>query len=345
MQKKRIILSAGGTGGHLFPAQAIAERLSKHAEVLFVAGHLEKSPFFDKQTFPYQDIPSATINFSRPLQAVRRGMTLCSGTFQALQIIRKFRPDLVVGFGSFHSLPVLAAATLQRVPIVLHEQNILPGRVNKLFSRVAQETAITFGQSALGLKGKTQVVAFPMRQREKYDPWDYFGWKPGKKTILVCGGSQGAKRLNQLAPHLQGYRIIHIVGANGEIENIDRYYRTHQIPAIVKQFEPRLDLAMEIADLAICRAGAATICELIKYATPAILIPYPQARDDHQWHNAHFFAEKVGGGVVIREEDLDDKALYLAISRLDLKSCRSKLLAFQKEQATNGLESLILEYL
>lgn len=340
--RKKIVFSAGGTGGHLFPAQTVAEKLIKDHDVLFVAGGLKDSLFFDKESFPYQDIDSAPLSLSNPWLLPKQSLSIIKGLSQAIKILKHFQPQLVVGFGSFHSLPVLAAALICRIPILLHEQNVLPGRVNRLFSSYAKTMAISFPATAQYLQSTTTLVNFPMRTHPEVDPWAYFNWQKGEKTLLVFGGSQGAQRLNQLACHLYGFRVLHICGAKASCEEIAHHYKAARIQAQVKSFETRLDLAMQVADLAICRAGAATVSELIHYQTPAILIPFPNARDDHQWYNAKFFSQDIGGGKVIREENLDDKSLYLAISTLDLNRCRQSLKDYRENQVSQSLENLIL---
>ncbi len=143
LKKKRIILSAGGTGGHLYPAQALARELEEEADLLFVASNLSKNRFFD-QTFPYQDISAGPIPFSQPLRALKGLMACTRGFFEALRLLKKFEPSVVVGFGSFHTLPLLAAAKFKNIPIVLHEQNAILGKVNRLFAPSAALTCFTF---------------------------------------------------------------------------------------------------------------------------------------------------------------------------------------------------------
>lgn len=343
---KRILLSAGGTGGHLFPAQAVAEKLDPSVEVLFVAGGLKTSPFFNRNRFSYHDLPVATLHFSHPWKMIKNIARIGRGVIKALKILRDFKPDLVIGFGSFYSFPVLTAALLLKIPILLHEQNVLPGRVNRLFSRWAYKTAISF--EGTKLIGKTQLVRFPNRKYAQCDPWDYFGWKPGEKIILICGGSQGAQKLNQFISNYpwKGVRLLHIVGNRPEeVQYITRLYQQRGISAQVKAFEPRLDLAMQIAEFAICRAGAATLSELIFFRTPAILVPFPYAQDDHQWFNADFFVRTIGGGAVIREAALDVKALGLVMSDLNVSVCKMRLDAYYQKRQAEDFELLVYQAL
>ncbi|MBS0623701.1 MAG: undecaprenyldiphospho-muramoylpentapeptide beta-N-acetylglucosaminyltransferase [Verrucomicrobia bacterium] len=346
--RKRIILSAGGTGGHLFPAQALAQALQPYAEVLFVASGLGTNQFFDKQLYAYEEIATATFSLSQPWQVLRGGVSICQGTCSALRILKRFAPDLVIGFGSFHTVPILMASLIRRLPFMLHEQNLVPGRVNRFFSPYAQLTALTFSATAQQFKGASQLVHMPCRSQVEQDPWSYYGWQPGAPVLLVYGGSQGAQAINEtvlnVAKQLQNYRVLHFIGKHGNPQQIKGVYQEHGITACVKQFEHRMDLALQIADVAICRAGASTVCELISYHVPAILIPYPYAHH-HQLHNAQHFTLEAQGGKILLQQDLDDKSLLLALLELDLKNCRNNLKHYCQKQKIENFENIILKQL
>lgn len=211
----------------------------------------------------------------------------------------------MVGFGSFLTLPVLLAALSLRIPFILHEQNAIPGKVNRLFSKFAVKTAITFPQSAAYLRGKTELVAFPLRKKS---PMINFGFEKGKPTLLIFGGSQGAHKLNQLvlesAAHLTRFQIFHFTGTEERAQKAIKRYTDLGIKHYVRAFEPCIDRAMECADVVISRAGASTVSELIEMETPAILIPFPYASENHQVKNAQHFVESIGGGSMILEQAL-----------------------------------------
>jgi len=339
------LLSAGGTGGHLFPAQFLAQQLKQYVEILFVAGGLDTTSFFDRCTYSYHDIPSATFSISHPWNMIRGSCKIAQGVRAARKILREYQPDLMVGFGSFHTLPVLLAASWMGIPFILHEQNVMPGKVNRLFAAKARWNALTFPSTSEYLKGKTQLVTMPARPCTTQDPWKYYGWEPGPATLLVYGGSQGAQALNdvmsQIAPRLSHYRILHFIGAQANLQKIQSCYDQHGITACVKHFEPNMHLALSIADLALCRAGASTICELVSHTLPALLIPYPHAHN-HQLHNAYYFAKTLKGGRYLEQHELDEKTLFLALSDLDLKVCRAHLQEHKKQQIAESFEALIL---
>ncbi|MFZ0565825.1 MAG: UDP-N-acetylglucosamine--N-acetylmuramyl-(pentapeptide) pyrophosphoryl-undecaprenol N-acetylglucosamine transferase, partial [Chlamydiales bacterium] len=235
MRRKRVILSAGGTGGHLFPAQALAQTLSEECDILFVAGGLATSPYFNTAHYPFEEIACGTFSFSNPLEVMRKGGKIIKGMGQGFSILRRFSPDVIVGFGSFYTLPVLLAALIRKVPIVLHEQNAIPGKVNRLFSRFAHTTAITFPESAYYLKGNKVEVTFPLSKRKEVSAWDYFALTPGKPTLLIFGGSQGAYQLNALFLEsvdkiVFPVQILHFTGKHGSVDEAKKRYKTLGIP-------------------------------------------------------------------------------------------------------------------
>lgn len=352
--KKKILITAGGTGGHLFPAQALAQKLKQSEQVHFAAFGLAKSRYFDREQFSFDEILSATFSLKHPFKALVAMGTLLKGVMQARRLLRNFRPDLVVGFGSFFTLPILIAAKLQNIPIVLHEQNAIPGKVNRLFSRFAKLTTITFPHSAPFLKKKSLLVSFPIRtpiEKEKIDPWNYFGLESGKKVLLIFGGSQGASRLNTLAVEavLQlkaEVQVIHLTGNKESVLAITQKYADHNIKACVKEFEKRMDLAWQIASCALCRAGAGTIVELIETQTPAILIPFPFATDNHQWKNGCYFVEEVGGGRLLDEATTTGDLLAAVIDQvieMELVRLKKLIQSHKNRQKLHTLDEIILQ--
>ncbi|MBI3900977.1 MAG: UDP-N-acetylglucosamine--N-acetylmuramyl-(pentapeptide) pyrophosphoryl-undecaprenol N-acetylglucosamine transferase, partial [Chlamydiia bacterium] len=309
-----MILSAGGTGGHLFPAMSLAATLSDW-DILFAAGGLKTNRYFDRTKFAHEEVECATFSLKHPLQVLLGGGKICRGIYQSRALLRRFSPDLVVGFGSFCTLPLLVAAMIEGVPFVLHEQNTVPGKVNRLFSPFAHTMTITFPSTRAYLKKKAAhraiEVVFPLRTGDRPSQescWEYFGLRPGLPTLLIFGGSQGAARLNRLIqealPSLPAIQVIHCTGNNEAAYEAKKAYDAYRIPACVKAFEPHMERAMHISDCALTRAGAATISELIEYELPALLIPYPFATDHHQEKNGEHFGLHVKGGKMYKESDL-----------------------------------------
>lgn len=315
---KKILISAGGTGGHIYPAMGFAEGLleiDSTVEVLFAAGGLQESPFFDRTVFAWHSVSSAPLTKKNPLQLLKSCSSIAKGLWQSQKILSSFKPNLVVGFGSYHTFPVLAAAKLQGYPIALHEQNSKPGKVIRLFSKRALLTGIYFPGAAEKIRGKTFLLTMPLRKGfskkacSKEEACKYFQIDPKKMTVLVFGGSQGAQFLNKTIPlllvqHLHAgndFQVLHFAGKMEDAKQVASVYEKNGLKANVKVSEVRMDFAWRAADLAIVRAGAGTIAEQIEFEVPAIFIPFPLAAEGHQDSNADFVVELVQGGWKLQE--------------------------------------------
>lgn len=305
--KIKILIAAGGTGGHLFPAQQLSEKLLKDGDCeIFFAGHkLAETPFFKREGVFFEEIASAPLkNVFLFFAAVWKGF------FQSLRLIRSFKPDAVVGFGSFHSFPVLLAAAVLRKKIVLFEANCLLGKVNRLFIPLACKVALQFPVEKK-LSGKEAYVPllpwnFSMKKHSQNEARISFQLKPDLFTILVFGGSQGASFLNQafceaarlLKQKGLQFQVIHLTGKEGKAS-----YEGMDIPVCVKTFEQEMHLAYGAADLVVCRSGAGTVAELIRFQKPAILIPFPYASEDHQKVNGKYLSETIGGSRLLLQAE------------------------------------------
>lgn len=333
--KKKILIAAGGTGGHIYPAMGFASSLCKSnpsMEILFAAGGLLESPFFDRTAFEWKSICSAPLTKKNPLQLIKNCGSIARGLWQSRKLLSTFKPDLVIGFGSYHTFPVLAAAQLQGYPIVLHEQNSKPGKVIRLFSKRALFTGVYFPDVAERIKGKTSLLTMPLRKGfskeacSREEACDYFHLDSQKITLLVFGGSLGAQFLNRtVAPLIAQHsdiQVIHFTGKNEEVNSVASVYAKNGLKANVKASESRMDYAWSAADLAIVRAGAGTIAEQIEFEVPAIFIPYPHAADGHQDSNADFVVEQVKGGWKFLESNWQPSKFIALIQQLLHNNCR-----------------------
>ncbi|KIC71315.1 undecaprenyldiphospho-muramoylpentapeptide beta-N-acetylglucosaminyltransferase [Candidatus Protochlamydia amoebophila] len=300
---KRFMITAGGTGGHIFPAQGLAQELIKKtfsSSILFVAGGLSTNKYFDRSIFPFQEISASPLFSKNPFKLLKGVFNLLRGVWQSIRIIRKFKPDVVVGFGSYYTVPPLLAAKILRIPIVLHEANSIPGKANKWLASMAWRVGIHFPFTATLLKGNTIEVGMPLRegyqldQIDKIEALSYFGLSKNNSTLLVFGGSQGALAINRLMRNLANtwkntpIQIIHITGSIQEADDLKIFYANYQVKASVKAFEKNMHLAWRAAEVFIGRSGASTIAEAMEFEVPGILIPYPHATDHHQDKNADF---------------------------------------------------------
>lgn len=342
----KVVVAVGGTGGHLIPASQLAKKLmGRKVEVLFAGKGLAASDCFEHSQIPFVEIASSAIVKKKIFSTF---YLLMKGIGQALKLLWKEKPDVVVGFGSFHSFPVLLAAKLWGIPLVLYESNRILGRVNRLFAKSAKLVAIQF--PLLNPPKGGNVVKVP------YLPWETKQSSDGslnldrkKLTFLIFGGSQGAKALNEtflqsvrLLKKKIPFQVIHLTGK--EEEKIIAFYEEEKIDHYVKGFEKRMDLAYESADIVICRSGAATVAELIRYEKPSILIPYPFASENHQEKNADFMAQSISGGVKVLESDLTPQSLMEAILSLDETKRKEAIQKFKNDEEIKvGLDEWILK--
>ena len=320
-ERKKILIAAGGTAGHLYPAQQLASLLESDCKILFAGHRLQESPYFQKEKFRFFEVVSAPFgrSFFGPL---------LRGLFQAIRLFRREKPDVVVGFGSYHTVPLLLGAVLFRKKIILYEPNLTLGKVNQLFAPFAKRIAVQF---LSGSKKFTPVPLFPWIRSAplgKSAAREAYGLDPSRKTILIFGGSQGAKFLNEVMPKVSHKaQVIHLTGREGEATA--EHYAKAGIHAVVKPFESNMAQAYAAADLAICRSGAGTIAELIRYGVPSLLIPYPYAYG-HQELNARYI-ETRGGGHLLLQSQATPEVIGELIAKLDLDAMRVALRSAEEQ--------------
>jgi UDP-N-acetylglucosamine--N-acetylmuramyl-(pentapeptide) pyrophosphoryl-undecaprenol N-acetylglucosamine transferase len=323
MAPKRFILSGGGTGGHIYPAIAIANELKLRfpdAEFLFVGAQ-------DKMEM--QKVPQAGYNIKGlwiaglqrkiTLQNLMFPVKLVSSLVKARAIIKQFKPDVVIGTGGFASGPTLQAAGAAGIPTLVQEQNSYPGITNKMLAKKAAKICVAYENlERFFPKNKIVLTGNPVRQDliamhdRKPQAVDYFKLDPNKKTLLVLGGSLGSRRINQLiassvvAIAAQGVQVIWQCGKF----YYDEYRNFGDKGNIqVMAFIDRMDLVYAAADIIISRAGASSVSELCLVGKPVIFIPSPNVAEDHQTKNAKAIVEK-GGAILIKESELDAQFEY-----------------------------------
>jgi UDP-N-acetylglucosamine--N-acetylmuramyl-(pentapeptide) pyrophosphoryl-undecaprenol N-acetylglucosamine transferase len=315
------VLAAGGTGGHLFPAQALASELTRRGHRVVVMTDGRSRNFVE--VFPGAEIstvPSATFaDRSAPGRVAAMGVIVL-GVFSALAKLLRLKPRAVVGFGGYPSLPVMTAAWLAGLPTMLHEQNAVPGRANRLLvSRVKRISAsLPFTRFAPRDESRVVFTGNPVRPEAAalataaYTPPD----NTGPIRLLVFGGSQGARALSEIVPaalsrlpaNLRARIDVTQQCRAEDIESVQSAYRQAGIKSDVARFYNDLPQRMARAHLIISRSGASTVSELAVIGRPAILIPYPYAMDDHQAANAAVM-ECAGAAWAVRQEKLDAQKL------------------------------------
>lgn len=323
----RIAIAAGGTGGHVYPGIAVARALMERypdTTVQFIghAGGLEER-LVPREGFPLATVTVQALKGRSKLAQVRALGALGLGTLQALQVLRRLRPHLVIGAGGYVMAPVVFAATLLRIPRVLMEQNFIPGLTIRRLARYAQEVCTAFAETAAYLPGRAVTyTGVPVRAEIAQLAEGTPRQADGTLHLLVFGGSQGAHHLNQammqaapwLAAQQERLRLVHQTGEVDATE-VAQAYAQAGLQAEVLPFLHDMAARYQWADLVMCRAGASTLAELAISGTPAILVPYPYAADDHQRHNA-LAMQRQGGAQVILDADLSGARLIEALELL-----------------------------
>jgi UDP-N-acetylglucosamine--N-acetylmuramyl-(pentapeptide) pyrophosphoryl-undecaprenol N-acetylglucosamine transferase len=328
-----IVFAVGGTGGHLFPAIAIAQEfMARNCEnrIIFLGtGKPIEVSVLSEYGFASRKISAEGIKGRGLFRQAGAMLTMVRGVFQSIGILKSEKPDLVVGMGSYSSAPVVLAAWLSRIPVVLCEQNVLPGIANRYLSRIADRVCVSFKDTMGNLpKSKIRFTGNPVRieilqaERKKKDMEEPF-------TVLILGGSQGAHAINMAViealktlREIGNFFFIHQTGDTDE--NIVRAaYEKNRMPGDVRAFFKDMARIYARADLVVCRAGATTVAEVSALGKPAIFIPFPHAADDHQVLNARNLCA-AGASEMIHQKDLTgellaEKILNLAKNRRELE--------------------------
>jgi UDP-N-acetylglucosamine--N-acetylmuramyl-(pentapeptide) pyrophosphoryl-undecaprenol N-acetylglucosamine transferase len=349
----RILIMAGGTGGHVFPALAVADELTNRAIDVFWMG-TEKG--IEAKLVPAAGYPLSYIK----VQGLRgNGLVgwllapfkVVKAIAEAFFAIRKIKPDMVLGLGGFASGPGGIAAKLAAIPLAIHEQNAIPGLTNKLLARVAQKVMQGFPNS-FPSEYQAQWVGNPVRKmiEDLPAPALRYADRSGAMRILVLGGSLGAKSLNNVIPQALSLidladrpEVKHQCGQR-HLEQCEQAYQQAAVDAEVVDFIDDMAAAYSWADLVICRAGALTIAEVAAAGCASLLIPYPYAVDDHQTHNASALVS-VGAAQIIPETVLSAELLAEEIVRL--ANNRAFLLTMAiaaRTQAKLGAAKVISDY-
>ena len=314
----KFILSGGGTGGHIYPAIAIANELKLRfpdAEFLFVGAkdkmEMQKVP---QAGYEIEGLWIAGLQRKLTLQNLLFPLKVTSSLLTSRKIIKAFNPDVVIGTGGFASGPLLQMANMMKIPTVIQEQNSYPGITNKLLSKKADAICVAYENlERFFPKDKIVFTGNPVRQdlleidSKRKEAIKYFNLNPNKKTLLVLGGSLGARRLNQLIEK-EIYNLvskdIQIIWQCGKLYYHNYNHFSDEELVQVVAFIDRMDLVYAAADFIISRAGASSVSELCLVGKPVIFIPSPNVAEDHQTKNAKAIVDKKGA-IIIKESELD----------------------------------------
>jgi UDP-N-acetylglucosamine--N-acetylmuramyl-(pentapeptide) pyrophosphoryl-undecaprenol N-acetylglucosamine transferase len=304
--ERRILFAGGGTGGHVFPGVALAQHLNGPVFWLATSRPFDAAQL-SKEGIPFEALPSPRwrgfTGFLGPLAGAVRA---------AARRIRDFRPDVVVGVGGYGTLPPAVAAMALGVPVVLLEQNVRPGKANRILAPGARRVYVQWAEARFafpGLGGRVRVTGSPLRRQlrpvPKREALARFGLEEGSPTLAVVGGSQGAEPLNRgvlesLNGNASRLQIIHVTGP-GRSDAVRAAYAARGARAFVSEFVGDMDSLYSAADLVVSRAGAMAIAEIAAFGVPAVLVPIARSAADHQRENARAVA-RAGGAVLLEEE-------------------------------------------
>lgn len=358
-----ILISGGGTGGHIFPAIAIANGLRAQipeANILFVGAkgrmEMEKVP---QAGYPIEGLWISGLQRKLSLKNLSFPFKLLSSLFKANQIINSFNPDVVIGTGGYASGPLLYVASKKKIPTLILEQNSYPGITNKLLGKTVSRVCVGYeGMEKFFPKDKILITGSPIRKEinrlkaTKEEGIEYFDLNRDKTTILVIGGSQGAMKINEAI----GEKLNDIVKDNIQMiwqtgktsfevakEYAERSTKRNYIKVV--DFISRMDLAYAVADLIVSRAGAIAIAEIVAVNKPAIFIPLPSAAEDHQTKNAMALV-KGNAAILVKEQEAKEKLIPAINEMLNTESNRlvmvQNLKRFKYPDATEKIVNEII---
>jgi UDP-N-acetylglucosamine--N-acetylmuramyl-(pentapeptide) pyrophosphoryl-undecaprenol N-acetylglucosamine transferase len=353
----RVIISGGGTGGHIFPALAIANQLKKNdprTEILFVGAkgkmEMEKVP---AAGYPIEGLwisglqrNSVTANLSFPLKVI-------ASLWRAAQILRRFRPDVAVGVGGYASGPLLYMAVRKNIPCLIQEQTSYAGITNRILGRRVQKICVAYdGMEKFFPAEKIVKTGNPVREEtvrtegKKNEAINYFGLDARKRTLLVVGGSQGARSINLAvaagAAQLTGAGL-QVIWQTGRLFHADALALAGRLDTDALKIYPfieRMDFAFAAADLVVSRAGAGTVSELCMAAKPAILVPLPTAAEDHQTRNCLALIEK-NAAVLVKDAEAAQRLTPAVLELMNDAPRRADLSASIARLALPGSAALI----
>jgi len=319
----RVAIAGGGTGGHLFPGLAVAEEIRdrrEDVEVIFIGTENGiEARVIPREGYPIKLLKSEGFLGKSYLRQAVSLYRAAMAVLDSMAFFKETRPDIVIGTGGYVSVGPVVAARLLNIPILLMEQNMVPGFANRMLSRIADMVAVTYHESAAYFgRGKAVRAGNPVRKSvlkgDRETAMELFSLDPGRLTVLVLGGSSGARKLNEtmtgalggLLGVRDGIQFLHQTGQQ-DFERVKKAYRDMGFRAMVVPFIHQMAEAYAVADVVISRAGATTLAELTALGKPMLLVPYPHAAG-HQEYNAGKVVE-VGGARLLREHELTPEVM------------------------------------
>lgn len=359
MKSNLYVLTTGGTAGHLFPATAVAQCLRERGHQAILITDDRGAKLTDKALWhDLYSVKAAGLKGHGWRRKIKAGLALGQGVGQAWRLLGRLQPKAVIGFGGYAAFPTVVAAYLRRIPVIIHEQNAIPGRANRLFKKIAYTVALGLPLENINWGPRAIVTGNPVRPAFKVINKNKFKESTDQKfIILVLGGSQGAQIFSQvlpealkLLPDSVRFRLRIYQQCRSELfDETQKAYAELGVDVDLAPYFTDVAKLFDQAHLVISRSGASTIAELFVSGKPAILIPYPFASDDHQSANARYYVTK-GGGVMIQQRHLTPELLAAAIQEWLLPPERWQKIVTQirqnsipdaDQQLTDLIESVI----
>ncbi len=346
----KVIIAGGGTGGHLFPAISIAEEIlarNDGSEVLFVGSEqgIEKK-ILPERGYKAEFVNSKGIVGKSFFEIAKAVISMLGAMGKSMKILKNFRPDAVIGVGGYASVPTLLCASAIRIPTAICEQNSVPGLANRILSRLVAKIFITFEESMDHFPTKkTVLTGNPIRRDIAESAEERSPRRSSKYNVFVLGGSQGARKLNEIVPSCLGrfdahVTVTHQTGGD-QLQKVKETYRDLGIQAEVFGFREDISLIYEKTDLVICRAGAGTLSEITAFGIPAILVPLASSTHGHQLKNARVM-ERNDAAVVIEERELEIQGLCAVIEKTLEPGALARMAANSKKLARADAASRIV---
>jgi UDP-N-acetylglucosamine--N-acetylmuramyl-(pentapeptide) pyrophosphoryl-undecaprenol N-acetylglucosamine transferase len=363
-----VIVTGGGTGGHIYPALAIAKGMQSadpQTEILYVGTDAGmETKLVPEAGLKFASVPGQGLPRKISIETLKVGAKSLKALWETKQILKKFKPDLVVGTGGYVSGPVVLTAALFGIPTLLHEQNALPGVTNKILARFVRKVMVTFPDSMahFGNQKKLILTGLPVRseigQVSRQDGAKRLNLDSKRLTLLITGGSRGARSINQamfkVLKELSSHPEIQVIWATGKATHQETLKGLQEAEIQWKrdnwkvlEYLKDMPAALACTDLWIGRAGAASLAELMVAGKPSILIPYPYAAENHQEYNARAL-EQVGAARVILDKDLNGETLWQTICDLtgqrdQLQQMAAKAVKAAEPDALNKIVNLCFE--
>ena len=346
MSSKTALIMAGGTGGHIFPGLAVAQALRTRGwrvHWLGAPGSME-SRLVPAQGFALETIAFGGVRGKGVLTLALLPLRLLRAFWQALAVVRRVRPDVVVGLGGYISFPGGMMAVLAGKPLVLHEQNSVAGMANRVLAVVADKLFTAFPN----VLRKAEWVGNPLRAEfmQQAGPAERFAGRSGPLRLLVVGGSLGAQALNDTVPQALALlspaerpQVLHQSGA-AQIERLRANYAAAGVEAELTPFIDDTASAFAAADLIVCRAGASTVTEIAAVGAAAVFVPFPSAVDDHQTTNARFLVD-AGGGWLLPQRELTPQQLADMLRNMERNALMNKALEAKKMQKLDATNAVV----